>query len=155
MIERPNIKIINNKNLYYKLWEGKTNMHPIDSIIQNNILPYSYVNHIERLMILGNYMKLCLIDDNLIYQMFMEWTIDSGNVYMFGNVYGMVLNRIKIMTRNYIASSNYIFKMSNFKNIDNWKEIFDAMYYNFINENYKELKLDYSLRYQLAYWKKK
>jgi len=59
------------------------------------------------------------------------------------------------MTKNYIASSNYIFKMSNFKNINNWKEIFDALYYNYINENYEELKSDYGLRYQLVYWKKK
>ena len=48
----------------------------------------------------------------------------------------MVLNKIKIMTKNYIASSNYIFKMSNFKNTDNWKEIFDALYYNYIDKNY-------------------
>lgn len=45
--------------------------------------------------------------------------------------------------------------MSNFKNINNWKEIFDALYYNYINENYEELKSDYGLRYQLVYWKKK
>jgi hypothetical protein len=45
--------------------------------------------------------------------------------------------------------------MSDFTNVDNWKEIFDALYYNYINEEYGELKFDYGLRYQLAYWKKK
>jgi len=85
----------------------------------------------------------------------MEAFIDAYSWVMYGNVYGMILNKIKIMTKNYIASSNYIFKMSNFKNINNWKEIFDALYYNYINENYEELKSDYGLRYQLVYWKKK
>jgi len=74
---------------------------------------------------------------------------------MYANVYGMVLNKIKIMTRNYLASSNYIFKMSNFKDINNWSEIFDALYYNYIEKNYKILKQDYSMGYQLAHWKKK
>ena len=101
------------------------------------------------------FFKLCLLKDNLIYKWFMEAYIDAYSWVMFGNIYGMVLNRIKIMTKNYIASSNYIFKMSNIKNVDNWKKIFDALYYNFININYKELKIDYSLRYQLAYWNKK
>jgi deoxyribodipyrimidine photolyase-like uncharacterized protein len=45
--------------------------------------------------------------------------------------------------------------MSDFTNVDNWKEIFDALYYNYINENYERLRSDYGLRYQLAYWKKK
>ena len=81
----------------------------------------------------------------------MEVFVDAYNWVMFGNVYGMVLNRIKIMTKTYIVSSNYICKMSDFKNVDNWKEIFDALYYNFIHTNHKELQNDYGLRYQLAY----
>lgn len=160
MIEKPIIKFngsktrkINNK-IYNKLWTGNTNMFPIDSIIKNKIIPYSYFHHIERLMVVGNFMKLCLLDDTLIYKMYMEWTIDAFNWVMYGNVYGMVLNNIKIMTRNYIASSNYIFKMSDFNDDNNWSNIFDALYYNYILTNYDKLKNDYSLRYQLNYTKK-
>jgi len=154
MIEQPDLKINNiNNKLYYKLWEGTTNMFPIDSIIKTKILPYAYFHHIERLMIVGNYMKLCLLDSNLIYRMFMEWVIDSYNWVMFGNVYGMILNEIKIMKKNYIASSNYIFKMSDFKN-EEWSNIFDAIYYNYIFINYSKLTSDYGLRYQIAYIKK-
>jgi deoxyribodipyrimidine photolyase-related protein len=156
MIEKPIIKnkIINYK-IYHKIWYGKTGMYPIDYMIKNYIIPYAYSHHITRLLYFGNFFKLCLLKDNLIYKWFMEAYIDAYSWVMFGNIYGMVLNRIKIMTKNYIASSNYIFKMSNIKNVDNWKKIFDALYYNFININYKELKIDYSLRYQLAYWNKK
>ena len=156
MIENPIIKIKYEISIIYdKLWNYKTNMYPIDSMIKTYILPYAYSHHITRLMYFGNFFKLCLLKNDIIYRLFMEVFIDAYSWVMYGNVYGMILNKIKIMTKNYIASSNYIFKMSNFKNINNWKEIFDALYYNYINENYEELKSDYGLRYQLVYWKKK
>jgi len=156
MIENPIIKIKYEISIIYdKLWNYKTNMYPIDSMIKTYILPYAYSHHITRLMYFGNFFKLCLLKNDIIYRWFMEAFIDAYSWVMYGNVYGMILNKIKIMTKNYIASSNYIFKMSNFKNINNWKEIFDALYYNYINENYEELKSDYGLRYQLVYWKKK
>lgn len=157
MIKQPSIDIVNNtkSNIYYKLWKGETNMYPIDSLIKKYIIPYGYSHHIIRLMYFCNFFKLCLLNYKLIYRWFMEVYIDAYNWVMFGNVYGMGLNKIKIMTKNYIASSNYIFKMSNFKNVNNWNEIFNALYYNFININYNKLKDDYGLRYQLAYWKKK
>jgi len=156
MIENPIIKIKYEISIIYdKLWNYKTNMYPIDSMIKTYILPYAYSHHITRLMYFGNFFKLCLLKNDIIYRWFMEAFIDAYSWVMYGNVYGMILNKIKIMTKNYIASSNYIFKMSNLKNINNWKEIFDALYYNYINENYEELKSDYGLRYQLVYWKKK
>jgi deoxyribodipyrimidine photolyase-related protein len=158
MIEKPVLHISNsdtdNKS-YHKLWTGNTNMYPIDSIITNKILTYGYCHHIERLMVLGNYMKLCMIPNDLIYRMFMEWHIDSFEWVMWGNIYGMVLSEIKIMKKNYIASSNYIFKMSNFKNIDNWSEIFNCLYYNYISKNIDILQNDYGLRFQISLWKKK
>jgi deoxyribodipyrimidine photolyase-related protein len=105
-------------------------MFPIDSIIKNKIIPYAYCHHIERLMYLGNFMRLCMLEDMEIYKLFMEWTIDSYEWVMWGNIFGIVLNKIKIMKNNYIASSNYLLKMSNFKNINNWSYIFNCLYYN-------------------------
>jgi deoxyribodipyrimidine photolyase-related protein len=156
MIEKPFIKIKHtNNNLYHKFWSGTTNMYPIDSIIKNNLVPYAYCHHIERLMVLGNFLKLCMIDNDQIFRLFMEWTIDSQEWVMYANIYGMVLNEIKIMKKNYIASSNYIFKMSNFKDINNWSKIFDCLYYNYISKNINILKNDYSLRFQINLWNKK
>lgn len=156
IIEEPNIKIekLDNKS-YHKLWTGTTDIHPIDSIIKQKLIPYAYCHHIERLMVLGNFMKLCMINNNQIYKLFMEWTIDAYEWVMYANIYGMILNEIKIMKKNYIASSNYIFKMSNFKDINNWSEIFNCLYYNYISKNYDILKNDYGLRFQIKLWEKK
>jgi len=158
MIEKPiiNTKLSTSDKLD-KFWTGNTNMYPIDSIIKNKIIPYAYCHHIERLMYLGNFLKLCMMKDAEIYKLFMEWTIDAYNWVMWGNVYGMVLNQIKIMKKNYIASSNYILKMSDFKNNNdnNWCKIFNCLYYNYISENIDILKKDYGLAFQISIWKKK
>jgi deoxyribodipyrimidine photolyase-related protein len=157
MIEKPILKISNfdSNKVYNKLWTGTTNIYPIDNIIKTKLIPYAYCHHIERLMVLANYMKLCMIPNDLIYRMFMEWCIDSTEWVMYANIYGMVLNEIKIMRKNYIASSNYIFKMSNYKDIDNWSKTFNCLYYNYISKNINIVKSDYGLRFQISIWKKK
>jgi deoxyribodipyrimidine photolyase-related protein len=73
---------------------------------------------------------------------------------------------IKMMTKPYFSSSNYIKNMSNYKlnqydsiiiNSKNyyWNEIWDALYYNFIDVNKNILKKIYSTAYILAHWNKK
>ena len=44
--------------------------------------------------------------------------------------------------------------MSNYKN-DDWCEIFNSLYYNYISKNIELLKNDYGLRFQISIWKKK
>jgi deoxyribodipyrimidine photolyase-related protein len=144
-----------NSKFYKKLWIGATNITPIDDII-HKIVEYAYAHHIERLMYLGNYLLLCMINPNDIYRMFMEWTIDAYEWVMIPNVYGMsqYADGGMMMTRPYFASSNYILKMSNYKK-DDWCIIFDSLYYNFINKHQKILKKNYSTAIQVSYWNKK
>ena len=144
-----------NSTFYKKLWTGTTNIKPIDDII-DKIVKYGYVHHIERLMYLGNYLLLCMINPNDIYKIFMEWTIDAYEWVMIPNVYGMsqYADGGIMMTRPYFASSNYILKMSNYKK-DDWCIILDSLYYNFINQHQKILKMNYSTAIQVSYWNKK
>ena len=140
------------------MWTAKTDILPIDNIIQT-IVDYSYAHHIERLMYLGNYMLLCMINPKDVYEIFMEWTIDAYEWVMVPNVYGMsqFSDGGIIMNRPYFSSSNYILKMSNYKcgKNDNWCNILDALYYNFINKHEKYLKSNYSTARQVSHWNKK
>ena len=143
------------------MWDGKTGILPIDDII-HKIDNYSYAHHIERLMYLGNYMLLCMIHPDDVYEMFMEWTIDAYDWVMVANVYGMTqfADGGMIMTRPYFSSSNYILKMSDYKNDKklgekSWCNIFDTLYYNFINTHEKYLIKNYATSRQVAHWNKK
>ena len=142
-----------NKLPYKKLWgeNGGTGLKPIDSIIQK-IVKYGYAHHIERLMYLGNFLLLCMINPLDIYRIFMEWTIDSYDWVMVPNVMGMSQYATNnMMTRPYFSSSNYIAKMSNYKRDDGW----DSLYYNFINMHYDMLKKNYATAQQVKHWDNK
>ena len=147
----------NNKNNINRemMWEGTTGILPVDDII-NKINNYSYAHHIERLMYLGNYMLLCMINPKDVYTIFMEWTIDAYDWVMVPNVYGMsqYADGGMIMTRPYLCSSNYILKMSNYKK-DKWCDVLNSLYYNFINKHQKYLKTNYATSRQVAFWNKK
>jgi len=137
------------------LWEGTTDILPIDDII-HKIKKYAYAHHIERLMFLGNYMLLCMYHPTDVYEIFMEWTIDAYEWVMVPNVYCMsqFADGGVIMMRPYISSSNYLRKMSHYSKGD-WCNIFDALYYHFIYQHREYLKKNYSTSRQVLLWDKK
>ena len=151
------LNFLNHKNKLNKkiMWTGETDILPIDNII-NKIVDYGYAHHIERLMYLGNYMLLCMINPKDVYEIFMEWTIDAYDWVMIPNVYGMsqYSDGGNIMTRPYFSSSNYILKMSDYKK-EEWCILWDALYYNFINTHEKILEKNYATSRQVAFWRKK
>ena len=69
-------------------YNGTTGIEPVDDTIKK-VLKSGYANHIERLMILGNFMVLCEFDPDDVYVWFMELFIDSYDWVMVPNVYGM------------------------------------------------------------------
>ena len=132
-----------NKLPYHKFWNAETGIKPVDDAILC-IVKYGYCHHIIRLMVLGNFMLLCKINPNDVYTIFMEWTTDSYNWVMYGNVLMSQFCSENIITnRPYFSSSNYILKMSNYKK-DDWCFIFDSLFYNFIHTHKKYLKQNYS-----------
>lgn len=113
-------------------YTGTTGIEPVDNVIKR-ILQTGYANHIERLMILGNFMLLCEFDPDDIYRWFMELFIDAYDWVMVPNVYGMsqFADGGLMATKPYISSSNYILKMSHYKRAP-WCEVWDGLYWRFI-----------------------
>lgn len=114
-------------------WTGTTGIEPIDTIIRR-LLKTGYSNHIERLMVLGNFMCLCEFDPDEVYRWFMTLYIDGYDWVMVPNVYGMsqYADGGLMSTKPYISGSNYILKMSNFKKGD-WCEIWDGLFWRFMH----------------------
>ena len=116
-------------------WTGTTGIAPIDSTIQK-ILKTGYCHHIERLMVLGNFMLLCEFDPNEVYRWFMEMFIDSYDWVMVPNVYGMTqfADGGLMTTKPYISGSNYLMKMSDYETGD-WQEIWEGLFWRFMQEH--------------------
>ncbi len=116
-------------------YTGTTGIDPIDTTIKK-LLKTGYAHHIERLMILGNFMLLCEFDPDEVYKWFMELFIDAYDWVMVPNVYGMTLfaDGGLMSTKPYISSSNYIKKMSDYPNGE-WQQIWDGLFWNFMDKN--------------------
>ncbi|MEN9216013.1 MAG: cryptochrome/photolyase family protein [Gloeomargarita sp. HHBFW_bins_162] len=118
-----------------QFYTGTTGVFPVDHVIRR-VLKTAYCHHIERLMILGNFMLLCEITPHAVYQWFMELFIDSYDWVMVPNVYGMsqYSDGGWMTTKPYISGSNYIRKMSDFPPGD-WWAIWDGLYWRFIDKH--------------------
>ncbi len=115
------------------LYDGSTGIAPVDHVVRS-VLDTGYCHHIERLMILGNFMLLCDIHPDAVYQWFMELFIDAYDWVMVPNLYGMsqFADGGGITTKPYISGSGYVRKMSDFSK-GPWYTIWDALYWRFID----------------------
>ena len=116
-------------------YDGTSGIQPIDDVIKK-VLTTGYAHHIERLMILGNFMVLCEFDPDEVYKWFMELFIDAYDWVMVPNVYGMSLyaDGGLMSTKPYISSSNYIMKMSNYSKGD-WQQTWDGLFWTFMDKH--------------------
>jgi deoxyribodipyrimidine photolyase-related protein len=114
-------------------YTATTGIYPIDQTIQK-ILKTGYCHHIERLMVLGNFMVLCEFDPDEVYRWFMELFIDAYDWVMVPNVYGMsqFADGGLFATKPYISGSNYLMKMSDYSKGD-WQPIWDALFWRFMD----------------------
>lgn len=146
------VNYIKLKNHLPKTWfTAKTDLELLNSLIIK-LQNYAYLHHIERLMIANNLMYLYQIQFKDIYKWFMICFIDSYDWVMIPNIL-MNINsldtNIKYMTRVYLASDNYIKKMSDFVNKEDYKKI-NNLYWEFIKKNKTILKKDYGLASQVS-----
>jgi deoxyribodipyrimidine photolyase-related protein len=135
-------------------YTGSTGIDPVDDTIKK-VNKSGYANHIERLMILGNFMVLCEFDPDEVYKWFMELFIDSYDWVMVPNVYGMsqFADGGLMSTKPYISSSNYIIKMSDYKKGD-WSEIWDGLFWSFMDKQREFFKKNPRMRMLLSSYDK-
>ena len=114
-------------------WKGTTGILPVDNVIKK-VLKTGYSHHIERLMVMGNFMLLCEFDPDEVYKWFMEMYVDAYDWVMVPNVYGMTqfADGGLMTTKPYISGSNYLLKMSDYKK-GPWCEVWDGLFWRFMH----------------------
>ena len=123
------------KKIPKSFYDGTTGIAPIDQTIKKT-LETGYCHHIERLMVLGNFMMLCEFDPDEVYRWFMELFIDSYDWVMVPNVYGMsqFADGGLMASKPYISGSNYLKKMSNYKKGE-WQAVWDGLFWRFMDKH--------------------
>jgi deoxyribodipyrimidine photolyase-related protein len=123
------------KDLPGAFYTANTGIPPVDTVIRR-LLATAYAHHIERLMVLGNFMLLAEIDPGAVYRWFMEMFIDAYDWVMVPNVFGMsqFADGGLIMTKPYVSSSHYLLKMSDYP-AGPWCEIWDGLFWRFIEKH--------------------
>ncbi len=117
-------------------WEtGTTGLPPLDDAIQK-ALRLGWTHHIERLMVLCNFMNLCEIKPTQVHDWFMRMFVDASDWVMGPNVYGMGLcsDGGIFSTKPYLCGSNYLLKMSDTPKGD-WCDVADGLYWRFIDKH--------------------
>lgn len=149
-LTKSNYFELNNK-ITKKYYTGNFGIPVIDDTIKN-AFNNGYLHHIERLMVILNFMILTRINPKYVYKWFMEFAVDSYDWVMIGNIYGMGYYSTITTTKPYLASSNYITNMSS----DYQKnKILDGLFYKFLFDKEKLLKGGASIYLRnLAYYKK-
>lgn len=145
----------NTSNMPSAFWSADTKIPPVDRVIEK-VLDTGYAHHIERLMVLANYMTLAEMHPHDVYGWFMEMFVDAYDWVMVPNVYAMGLyaDGGMMATKPYISSSNYLTKMSDWDrdkdNQDHWSYLWDSLYWTFLDKHQDKLADNYRLSQQLS-----
>ena len=123
-------------------WTGKTKMnclkHSIDQSLED-----AHAHHIQRLMVLGNFALLTMVDPDEVDQWYLGIYIDAIEWAEITNTRGMsqYADGGIVATKPYISSGSYINKMSNYCKGCSYKVNqktgenacpFNSLYWNFI-----------------------
>ena len=114
-------------------WQGTTGILPVDNVI-HKVLKTGYSHHIERLMVIGNFMLLCEFHPDEVYRWFMALYVDAYDWVMVPNVYGMsqFADGGLVTTKPYVSGSNYLLKMGDYQK-GVWTEIWDGLFWRFMH----------------------
>jgi len=96
-------------------WDGDTDMNCLKHVV-TRVIEAGYSHHIERLMVICNFCMLAGVDPAAVNAWFLSFYSDAYEWVVTPNVIGMGLNADggRTATKPYIASANYINKMSDY-----------------------------------------
>ena len=116
-------------------YHATTGIPPVDRVLRR-VLDDGWCHHIERLMVLGNFMLLCRIHPDEVYRWFLEMFVDAYDWVMVPNVYGMsqFADGGLFTTKPYLSGSNYLLKMSD-EPRGSWCQIWDGLFWSFIADH--------------------
>jgi deoxyribodipyrimidine photolyase-related protein len=131
-------------------WTGDTAMNCMRHVLRR-VIQDGYAHHIERLMVLANFSTLAGLHPISVNDWFLSAFIDAYEWVMIPNVLGMGLNADggKTATKPYIASANYINRMSDYcagcsfnyaKRTGDSACPFNFLYWNFLIEHEEKLR---------------
>jgi deoxyribodipyrimidine photolyase-related protein len=130
-----------NRLSWPKWHSGKTGISLLDQEIKK-ALGTGYAHHIVRLMLFMNVMVLSQIRFEDVYKWFMEvCAIDAYDWVMVSNIGSMGYFNPRFMSKPYLASSNYLVKMSDYVLDKQQREQLDALFYGFLYDKKQILKV--------------
>lgn len=96
-------------------WNAQTDMNCLRHVIQR-VIDGGYSHHIERLMLICNFCMLAGVNPAAVSDWFLTFYVDAYDWVVLPNVIGMGLNADggQTATKPYIASANYINRMSDY-----------------------------------------
>ncbi len=131
-------------------WDGETELACLRTVVER-LLDDGYSHHIERLMVICNFCMLTGIDPSAVNEWFLSFYIDAYEWVVAPNVIGMGLNADggQTATKPYVASANYINKMSDYcagcrynpkQRTGDDACPYNYLYWNFLLENEETLR---------------
>lgn len=123
----------NNRRLTDDWYAGTTGMPPVDAVIKK-VNDFGYAHHSERLTVVGNFMMMCDIHPDDVYQWFMCSFVDSYEWVTLPSVYslGQSIQQGKLSGRQSLCSSNTILAMSRYDK-GPWCDIWDGLFWRFVD----------------------
>ncbi len=149
----PNLKTANYFNATRTLpaffWTGKTKMNCLKQCIKET-QANAYAHHIQRLMVIGNFCLLTELAPEEVQEWYLLVYADAYEWVELPNVNAMILyaDGGKLASKPYIASGNYINKMSDYCKHCEYKVTvktgeeacpFNYLYWRFVEKHQREL----------------
>jgi len=157
-------KLNNTNSLPDFFWTGETKMNCLKHSI-NQSLDDAHAHHIQRLMVIGNFALLNMINPDEVDQWYLGIYIDAIEWAEITNTRGMsqFADGGIVATKPYVSSGSYINKMSNYCKSCHYSVTkktgenacpFNSLYWNFINEKKEHFQNNQRMSMMLAMLKK-